>query len=216
MMSQPKLQLLIRQVGPWPMNTYALICPTTRRSVLIDPGADAETLLGMLTGSTPSGILITHTHPDHIGALGELRTRIDAPVLAHAGPHFDNRPLSTDRVLQDGDTITLGEYTIRVYYTPGHIDDQICFALWDEAGQGDHRVIVGDTIFEGGPGKTWSTEGFRITRQTLSDVVLAWPDEAVCYPGHGPSFRLGDKRPDIEAFLAKDHGDFFGDATWDM
>jgi hypothetical protein len=36
------------------------------------------------------------------------------------------------------------------------------------------------------------------------------------YPGHGPYFRLGDKRADIEAFVEKDHGDFHGDATWEM
>ena len=56
-------------------------------------------------------------------------------------------------------------------------------------------VIVGDTIFEGGPGKTWSPEGFQTTLTTLRKVVLPWPDETVCYPGHGPSFRLGDQRP---------------------
>jgi glyoxylase-like metal-dependent hydrolase (beta-lactamase superfamily II) len=39
------------------------------------------------------------------------------------------------------------------------------------------------------------------------------PDETLCYPGHGPSLWLGDKRAAIEAFLTKDHGDFCGDAT---
>ena len=80
----------------------------------------------------------------------------------------------------------------------------------------DHYAIVGDTIFEGGPGKTWSPEGFRTTLKTLQNVVLSWPDKTICYPGHGPSFRLKDKRKYIEAFLGKDHGAFFGDATWEM
>ncbi len=80
----------------------------------------------------------------------------------------------------------------------------------------DHRIIVGDTIFEGGPGKTWSAAGFARTLQTLGTVVLAWPDETICYPGHGPDFRLGDRRALIETFLAKDHCAFFGDATWRM
>jgi glyoxylase-like metal-dependent hydrolase (beta-lactamase superfamily II) len=87
----------------------------------------------------------------------------------------------------------------------------LCFAL-----EGDPRVVVGDTIFEGGPGKTWSAEDFQTTLQTLRQVILAWPDETVCYPGHGPHFRLGDRRAAIEAFLRKDHGEFCGDATWDM
>jgi hypothetical protein len=47
-------------------------------------------------------------------------------------------------------------------------------------------------------------------------VVLKWDDDTVCYPGHGPSFRLGDIRAAVKRFLARDHGRFFGDATWDM
>jgi glyoxylase-like metal-dependent hydrolase (beta-lactamase superfamily II) len=80
----------------------------------------------------------------------------------------------------------------------------------------DSRIIVGDTLFDGGPGRTWSAEQFQTTLKTLREIVLNWPDETTCYPGHGPSFRLGDRRAAIEAFLNKDHGDFYGDATWDM
>jgi glyoxylase-like metal-dependent hydrolase (beta-lactamase superfamily II) len=77
-------------------------------------------------------------------------------------------------------------------------------------------VIVGDTIFAGGPGRTGSAEAFRTTLNTLRTVVMPWPDDTVCYPGHGPSFRLGDIRLAIDAFLQKDHGDFHGDAEWGM
>jgi hydroxyacylglutathione hydrolase len=214
--SKAKLELSARQVGPWPMNTFVLVCPTTRQSVLIDPGADPEILMEMLADSVPSAILVTHTHPDHIGALEEMRTRLGVPVMAHPGPHSQEVSLDADRLLNDGDLVRVGHHTIRVYHTPGHIDDLICFALWDTQGEGDQRVIVGDTLFEGGPGKTWSNEGFQETLKTLQGVVSRWPDEAVCYPGHGDSFRLGDIRADVEVFLARDHGDFYGDATWDM
>lgn len=214
--SEARLELFAREVGPWPMNTHVLVCPTTRQSVLIDPGADPEILTEMLADSVPSAILVTHMHADHIGALEEIRSRLDVPVMAHPGPHFQEMSLDADRLLNDGDLVRVGHHTIRVYHTPGHIDDLICFALWDTQGEGDQRVIVGDTLFEGGPGKTWSNEGFRETLKTLQDVVLRWSDEAVCYPGHGNSFRLGDIRADVQAFLARDHGDFYGDATWDM
>lgn len=206
-----KLELRQREVGPWPMNTYALVCPITRASVLFDPGADPDTLSEMLSGSEPVAILLTHTHLDHIDALEEMKSRLSVPVMCHPGPHVDGLELAADRHLDTGDVVQVGRYALQVYHAPGHTDDQICFLLTD-----DDRAIVGDTIFAGGPGKTWSPEGFDATRQTLRQVVLSWPDETICHPGHGPSFRLGDQRQAIEAFLAKDHGPFFGDATWDM
>jgi glyoxylase-like metal-dependent hydrolase (beta-lactamase superfamily II) len=193
------------------MNTYALVCQETKRSVLIDPGADPDILSEMLSGTVPSAILLTHSHVDHVGALDEMRKRLNVPLLAHPGPHADGIDIDADRWLNNGDLVQVGQHTLQVYHTPGHIGDQICFAV-----QGDVTNIVGDTIFEGGPGKTWSTEQFQVTLNTLRDIVLGWPDWMICYPGHGPSFRLGDKRADIEAFLAKDHGEFYGDATWDM
>ena len=207
-----QLKLVTRQVGPWGMNTYALICPATNQSVLIDPGDDPETLTEMLADSQPVAILLTHTHVDHIGALPQMRESLDVPVIANDGPHEPGgKDIEADRWLRDGETVTVGQHTLRAVYAPGHIGDQICFMLAD-----DQRIIVGDTIFDGGPGRTWSADGFKTTLVTLRNVVLPWSDDTVCYPGHGPHFRLGDRRAQVEAFLAKDHGDFFGDATWEM
>jgi len=203
------LELRTRQVGPWSMNTYALVCPSTGQSVLIDPGADPFDLTEMLSGTIPVAILLTHTHGDHIGALAEMREQLGVPVAAFDGPHFGDMALEVQIPLHDGDTFSVGHHTLHVIHAPGHIPDQVCFDLAN-----DPRVIVGDTIFDGGPGRTWAAEDFRQTLDTLRRVVLAWPDDTVCYPGHGPSFRLGDRRPQIEAFLARDHGDFFGDAQW--
>jgi len=205
------LTLITRQVGPWGMNTYALHCPQTGESVLIDPGADPDTLTAMLADSTPTAILLTHTHGDHIGALDEMRARLDVPVYCHPGPHVNNFEPQAARHLTEGDRVQVGSFSLLVREAPGHCADQICFVLED-----DSRVIVGDTIFAGGPGRTWCSEGFRTTLDTLQKVVLPWPDETHCYPGHGPSFRLGDKRAAIESFIQKDHGVFHGDATWEM
>jgi glyoxylase-like metal-dependent hydrolase (beta-lactamase superfamily II) len=205
------LELRIRRVGPWGLNSYGLICPATRESLLFDPGAEADTLMEMLADSTPLAILITHSHTDHIGALEEMRTRLGVPVWAHSGRPGGAAGVAADDWLDDGARLHVGKHVLRVHHAPGHTSDQICFTI-----EGDRRAIVGDTIFEGGPGKTWSAEDFRTTLKTLRTVVLAWPDETICYPGHGRHFRLGDRRADIEAFLATDHSGFFGDATWDM
>jgi glyoxylase-like metal-dependent hydrolase (beta-lactamase superfamily II) len=146
-----------------------------------------------------------------VGALDEMRAHLDVPVLVHAGPHAGNFEPKADRHLADGDTVTVGQHRLLVRHTPGHCPDQVCFVI-----EGDRRVVVGDTIFAGGPGKTWSHEGFERSLQTLREVVLSWPDDTVCYPGHGPSFQLGDIRAQVEDFVNKDHGDFYGDATWDQ
>ena len=105
----------------------------------------------------------------------------------------------------------VGEHRLIAHHAPGHTPDQLCFAL-----EQDDRILVGDAIFEGGPGKTWSPEDFQTTLDTLRRVIPAWPDETRYYPGHGGPFRIGDIRSAVEAFIARDHGRFCGDATWGM
>lgn len=194
-------------VGPWAMNAYALICPDTRQSVLIDPGDDPASLDQLLEGSMLQAILITHSHPDHIGALEEMRRKHNVPVMTHGSA----RLTGVDRHLFDGDQVDVGDCRIRVHHAPGHTPDQVCFRVKD-----GNQAIVGDTIFDGGPGKTWSARDFQTTLHTLRQVVLSWPDDTICYPGHGAHFRLGNIRGVITEFVAKDHGPFYGDARWEM
>ncbi|MFC1829309.1 MBL fold metallo-hydrolase [Thermodesulfobacteriota bacterium] len=198
------LEIRTRPVGLWGVNAYVLVCPETRKSVLIDPGAEPETLVLLLAETDPTAILLTHAHSDHTSALAEMRKRLKVPLMAHSGPH-------ADQWLSHGSTVEVGRHLVKVYHTPGHTAEQISLMI-----EHPHRAIVGDTIFEGGPGKTWSPADFQVTLKTLREIVLSWPDETICYPGHGPSFILGKKRKAIETFISKDHGRFFGDATWDM
>jgi len=193
------------------MNSYAIVCRQSGLSVLIDPGAEPDRLQEMLAGSRPIAILLTHSHPDHVGVLEEMLQRLQVPLIAHPGPHHDALQLPPDRALLGGDTFEIGQVRLQVYHTPGHCADQISFAI-----EGMPDIIVGDTLFAGGPGKTWSAEGFEISLGTLRGVVLNWPDQSICHPGHGSAFRLGDKRAAIEAFLNRDHRPgFFGDASWE-
>lgn len=205
------IELRTRQVGPWPMNTYALVNLNTRQSILIDPGADPETLRAMIADTTPIAVVLTHSHADHLGALEPMLELLDVPLLCHAGPHVNNLELAADRELKHGDTIMLGDVPIEIIATPGHTADMLSLRV-----SNDPRIVVGDTIFEGGPGRTWSATDFQTTLDTLRTIILEWPDATLCYPGHGPAFRLGDQRAAIERFVQHDHGAFFGDAAWEL
>ncbi len=202
------LKLIQKAVGPWPMNTYIVIDKETQKSAIIDPGADAETILSLINGTSAEKILITHGHGDHVMVLEDVKEATGAPVFMHPrdAAHFE---LEYDIPLHDGELITVGNCSLKVIHTPGHTLGQCCFDL------GDGRIIVGDTIFVGGPGRTWSPEDFKVTMETMRDIVFQWADETEFFPGHGTSGKIGEERPAYEAFVATGWGDDLeGDIAW--
>jgi glyoxylase-like metal-dependent hydrolase (beta-lactamase superfamily II) len=200
-------KLIKLTLGPWPMNGYIVADEGTKIGAIIDPGEDAEVILEAAKDLRIEKILLTHGHMDHVGALDEVKNALTVPVLIHQAD-AENFSLAYDTPLKDGDEIALGETTLKVVHTPGHTDGQCCFII-------DHRVVVGDTIFVGGPGKTWSPEGFATTMKTMQNIVFKWPDETEFYPGHGPSGMIGVERSAFEAFLERGWSeDLQGDVTW--
>lgn len=203
------LKLIKKEVGPWPMNSYVVTCEETNTSAIIDPGADAETLLSLVEGTTVDKILLTHGHGDHVGVLEAVKKATGAPVYLHPGDaeHFG---LKYDHLLSDGGVVEVGSHTLMVSHTPGHTPGQVCFDL------GDGNVVVGDTLFVGGPGKTWSAGDFATTMKHLKAVVFQWPDDTHFHPGHGPSGVIGEERPPFEVFVARGWADdLHGDVTWE-
>jgi glyoxylase-like metal-dependent hydrolase (beta-lactamase superfamily II) len=202
-------KLIKEEVGPWSMNTYLVICEDTGNSAIIDPGADAEAILALAQGTEVVKILITHTHSDHIGALAQVKSATNAPVYVHP-LDAEGANLDYDVPVQDGDEIEVGNVSLRAIHTPGHTPGQVCFDI------GDGRILVGDTVFVGGPGHTSSHKDFKTTMRTMQEIVFQWPDETEFYPGHGPSGVIGEERPAFESFLARGWSSkLHGDVTWE-
>jgi hydroxyacylglutathione hydrolase len=198
------VKLLHKEVGPWPMNTYLIVCQQTGHSAIVDPGADADLILDLAAGTQVDKILITHGHFDHVDALQPIKEATGAPVYLHPADAAQFS-LKYDLPLKDGLMIPVGEVQVRAIHTPG----MTCFDLLDG------RVLVGDTIFVGGPGKTWSAEDFLTSMQTMQKIIFAWPDHTPYYPGHGPAGKIGDERPAFEAFMRRGWPEgLCGDVTW--
>ncbi len=202
------LQLSTIELGPWPMNSYVISSPDDHTCAIVDPGAEAEKILAAIAGKTIAGILVTHSHPDHIGALDVVKRTTGAPVLAHPA-EASAMSVRIDSPLSDGEIITVGDGELRAIHTPGHTSGMMCFDI------GDERILVGDTIFVGGPGRTWSAEDFAIPMRTMEEVVFRWSNQTQFFPGHGPAGIIGKERSAYQSFIEKGWSpELYGDITW--
>jgi hydroxyacylglutathione hydrolase len=195
------------EVGPWPMNAYVVIDPDSDTSIIVDPGADGDVVLAATDGSAVQRILLTHTDPDHIGALAEVVEATGAPVAVHpeAAGALD---WPADEALSDGDQVKLGTTTIHVIATPGHAPGHISFLLGRD-------LIGGDVLFPGGPGHTQTPEDFEQILETITAKLLTLPDDTVVHPGHGDPVTIWQAREEYRQFERRDKpANLCGDVTW--
>ena len=195
------------QLGPWSANTYTVVCKRTGESLVVDAPADAGKIAAALKDTSPGYILLTHGHSDHVGALAELRSLLKVPLAAHAA---DTRFLRTppEMLLNDGDTLMLGKLEIRVLHTPGHTPGGLCFYIGG-------YLFAGDTIFPGGPGRTWSPDTFKQLVNSIKEKVLKLPGETVICPGHGRITTVAKAGREYEIFASRPHSpDLCGDVLW--
>lgn len=164
---------------------YVVADTATRQAVFVDPAWDIEALQQCLTDNNYqlTGVILTHSHYDHISALPDVLARYDVPVyLSEAELSLGNVNKACDKstrmtLIKDGDTLTLGDSRINVIETPGHTIGSVCFYV-------DNQLIAGDTLFIDGCGRCNFPE---------SDVEKMWdslqkikklPDDTIIYCGH--------------------------------
>ncbi|MDI6772128.1 MAG: MBL fold metallo-hydrolase [bacterium] len=194
------------QLGPIATNCHIVRDEATGRAAVIDPGGDAPRLMAALKRGnlTVEAIIATHAHFDHIGAVRDLVLATGAPFLAGEAelPVLKTAveqalmffgisvppPPAPDRLLRDGDELTLGGALFRIAHTPGHSPGHICLL-------GDGAAFVGDVVFPGSIGRTDLPGGdYDTLMRSIARHILTLPDETVLYSGHGPETTVGRER----------------------
>ena len=205
----PELTFQKLNIGPYSNNVYVLTCKATKECVIIDTSHAAGPILAACEGAVPNYILQTHCHGDHIDALDEVRKRTGAPMGQHPedAKEFGTRP---DFQINDGDAVSFGRISLRAIHTPGHCRGMLMFLF-------PGHCVCGDTIFPGGPGKTWNHDQLLQSIDTIKNKVLTLPDETVLYPGHGANSTVAASKKEVAAFEAagRPNAGEFGDVTWD-
>ncbi len=199
-------------VGPMDNNAYLVECAATGTRCLIDAAADPETLLRLLQDRGLDHVVTTHSHRDHWGALARVvaqtraRTaagRLDAPGIA----------VPTDRMLDDGDVVEVGDVRLHVVHLAGHTPGSVALVLdlrtapdgaaaaaaGPEAGTPvpPVHVFTGDSLFPGGLGRTIEETFDSLFHDVTTKLFDRFPDGTWVYPGHGADTTLGAERPQL-------------------
>jgi len=194
-------------VGPVQENTWLVRRDGADRALLIDPGDEADRLLGAIEqlGVGLDAILLTHTHFDHVGAVAPVARATGAPVYcpkievgvladimafvpwAGFGP-FES--YDADETLEGGERLSLAGLDIDVIFTPGHSPGHVTYAV-----EGEGALLSGDVLFQGSVGRTDLPGGDTATLMaSIAGLLDRFDDDTVVYPGHMGVTTLGRER----------------------
>ena len=205
---QPPLQIGIIPVTPFQQNCAIVKCTATNKAAIIDPGGDAEKILGAVKqfGVEVEKIILTHGHLDHAGGVADVVAALKVPV---EGPHIGDKTLLegiskqaqmygvggmqdawSDRYLVEGDTVTVGKLTFDVLFVPGHSPGSVVFVSREVP-----VAFVGDTLFQGSIGRT-DLPGcdHAALISGIKTKLFALSDDTVCLPGHGEATTIGEEK----------------------
>lgn len=153
----------------------------TDRAVLVDPAARSDAIETALSTRTLAHVLVTHHHPDHVGAVAAYARDYDATVWARIGREAAFEAATgvvPDRTFADGTTIPAGESSVEIVATPGHTPEHVAVATDDGLVCGDLAIATGSVAVG------WPEGDMRAYYSSLRRCIARDPTRLS--PGHGP------------------------------
>ncbi|MCX5781368.1 MAG: MBL fold metallo-hydrolase [Elusimicrobia bacterium] len=199
-------------VGYFETNCYIIFEKSSKKAFIIDPGADADLIIGKVSSLNlmPKGIINTHGHIDHTGANSEIKSSYNIPVYIHKddekflydsslnGSVFfgeDKKLPKADVILSDSEIIKESPFEFKVIHTPGHTPGGICLVIED-------IIFTGDTLFKGSVGRWDLPGGSEKELKNSLKILNKFPKEMIVFPGHGPESTLKEEF-DTNPYLIK-------------
>lgn len=195
------LKIQVAKVGPIKTNCY-VVSEKSGEAIVIDPGAEVERILELLSGLKLKYILLTHGHFDHASAVDDLHTRYpNAPIYlseydvklfnaipeqgAYAG-HIVRKQLSELETVSDGMFLPFADYEIEVIATPGHSEGSVCYRIGD-------CLFSGDTLFYHTHGRVDLPFSNPQKMVDSLDRILHLHGVKTVYPGHGKTTTIKEE-----------------------
>ncbi|MEI8124760.1 MAG: MBL fold metallo-hydrolase [Parachlamydiaceae bacterium] len=191
--------------GPFETNAYVVACPRTHQAAIVDPAPGSFDIITSYIETNhliPKALLLTHSHWDHIADAAAIKAKYNIPVYIHSldapnleSPGADGLPcwitfegVTPSCLIEEGDTIDIGDLHFEVIHTPGHTPGGVCFYC-----PGEDILLSGDTLFKGTIGNlSFSTGRPALMWPSLTKLSLLPPKTKV-FPGHGGSTTIGNE-----------------------
>jgi sulfur dioxygenase len=171
--------MLFRQLYDHESSTYTYLLASRRggEALIIDPVREQMDAYTRLIGQLGVKLVIavdTHTHADHVTALGKLREVTGC--ISMMGERTKAECVSAQ--FRDGELLDVDGVKLRALYTPGHTDESFSLVM-------DDRVFTGDVLLIGGTGRTDFQNGDAYASyDSIFNKLLKLPDETLVYPAH--------------------------------
>lgn len=168
-------------------NGYIIFQKNGGNCFVIDPGYNADKFVKQIKEEKLklTGILLTHHHYDHTGAVERLRELKECPVYMHWGD-LDMYKSKVDVTMEHGMTLDLDGEEIIVLHTPGHTEGSVCFYSAKS-----RLAFTGDTVFNTDLGRTDLKDGSDYKMEnSIKEIINKWENDITIYPGHGDSCNM--------------------------